>query len=443
MRIDRLSIRNFKGFASRDFMFHPQFNLIVGTNGTGKTSALDALSVAVGSWFLGVRGTDSRHIRATEVMLKDFEHEEIDDDGQRHLNVQWERVYPCEVKAHGRVEGRDIAWSRALNTPNGCTSYREAGTIKGLASEAEQAIREGKDTPLPLISYYGTGRLWQEPRESFQVTDPLKVTNKEEQSRLAGYANSVDPRLSVSQLTRWIARQSWIAFQQQNREPPVFRVVRDAILGCVEDARRLYFDANLGEVIVEFSGGATQPFSNLSDGQRCMLAMVGDIAQKAAKLNPQFGGKVLEKTEGVVLIDELDLHLHPRWQRHVIEDLRQTFPGLQFVCTTHSPFLIQSLRSGEELIMLDGQPTAQVANLSIDAIAQGIQGVANPKVSLRYEEMKGAAQHYLELLEEGTSIPPERLELFKQRLAETIAPYADNPAFQAFLEMKRTARLGE
>jgi predicted ATP-binding protein involved in virulence len=442
MRIDRLSTRNFKGFESRDFQFHPQFNLMVGTNGTGKTSALDALSVAIGSWFLGVRGADSRPIRAAEVLLGDFEHEEIDDDGQRHFSIQWEQVYPCEVNAHGRVEGQDIAWSRSLNTPNGRTTYGKAGAIKRLAAEADRAIRDGRDMPLPLISYYGTGRLWQEPRESFQVTDPMKVADREEQSRLAGYWNSVDPRLSVSQLTRWIARQSWVTFQQQNREPPVLRAVREAILGCVENAQHLWFDAKLGEVVVEFSDSRARPFSNLSDGQRCMLAMVGDIAQKAAKLNPQLGGKTLEKTQGVVLIDELDLHLHPRWQRHVIEDLRRTFPGIQFICTTHSPFLIQSLRSGEELIMLDGQPTAEVANMSINEIAQGIQWIANPEVSQRYEDMKGVARNYLELLEQGTATAPERLDAFKARLAESIAPYADNPAFQAFLELKRAAKLG-
>lgn len=442
MKIDRLLVKNFKGFDSREFSFHPEFNLVVGMNGTGKTSALDALSVAVGSWFLGVRGADTRHIRPNEVFLGDFEREDIDEEGHRHFRVQWERVYPCEVTAHGNVQGHHVFWSRSLNSPSGRTTYGNAASIKQLAAKADQAIRKGQDILLPLVSYYGTGRLWQEPREAFTVSDPMKVASKEEQSRLAGYWNSVDPRLSVSQLTRWIARQSWITYQQQNRVPPVFNAVKEALVACVEDAQNLYFDATLGEVVVEFSGG-TQPFSNLSDGQRCMLAMVGDIAHKAAKLNPQLGSKVLQETTGVVLIDELDLHLHPRWQRRVIEDLRRTFPKIQFICTTHSPFLIQSLRSGEELIMLDGQPTANLGNLSIEEIAKGIQQVENPQVSYRYEEMKGVAKSYMETLEEAVKTPPEKLEDFKTKLAEAIAPYADNPAFQAFLEMKRAAKLGE
>ncbi|WP_455807282.1 AAA family ATPase [Pseudomonas fluorescens] len=441
MRIDSLRLKNFKGFEHREFTFHPEFNLIVGTNGSGKTTALEALAVAAGSWFLGVRGTDTRHIRPSEVMLADFEHEEMDEDGVRHTSIQWEYIYPCEVTATGSVQDHKITWSRTLNTPGGRTTYGDAKAIKNLAVASDSAIRKGTDILLPLISYYGTGRLWQEPRDSYKVSDPLKVSKKEDQSRLAGYNNSVDPRLSVGQFTRWAARQSWIAYQQNNRSTPEYRAIKKAIIGCIENARDFYFDAKFGEIVIAFHNG-TRPFSNLSDGQRCMLAMVGDIAQKASKLNPHLGSKVLEETQGVVIIDELDLHLHPLWQRRVVEDLRRTFPKIQFICTTHSPFLIQSLRSGEELIMLDGQPTAEVGNISIEEIAEGIQQVPNTQVSPRYEEMVTAAKKYLYTLEDAKKSPEDQLMEFKDRLASQLRPYADNPAFQAFLEMKRVAILG-
>jgi hypothetical protein len=116
---------------------------------------------------------------------------------------------------------------------------------------------------------------------------------------------------------------------------------------------------------------------------------------------------------------------------------------IQFFATTHSPFLIQSLRSGEELVLLEGQPTAQLGNKPLEEIARGIMGVPNPQVSLRYEEMKTTARQYLETLEEAAQAPDEKLSAFKEKLAEAVAPYADNPAFQAFLEMKRAARLGD
>jgi predicted ATP-binding protein involved in virulence len=325
--------------------------------------------------------------------------------------------------------------------PGGRTTSSKARALEALAERVEKDVRAGNQVVLPLISYYGTGRLWDVPREQARVS-AKKGLPKAKQSRLAGYRNSVDPRLSVANLVAWIAQQSWLAFQQQGKATPAYEAVRRALVRNVHGARDVLFDAKLGEVVVDFGDGQRQPFNNLSDGQRCMLALVGDIAQKAATLNPQLEGQVLDLTPGVVLVDELDLHLHPKWQRHVIEDLRTTFPKLQFICTTHSPFLIQSLRSGEELVMLDGQPTAQLGDMSVEEIARGIQGVPNTSVSARYEEMKGVARDYLEALEEAAIAPKDKLAQYEERLAQGIAPYADNPAFQAFLEMKRAAKLG-
>lgn len=434
MRINSLTVRNFKGFEEREFLFHPEFNLVVGENGRGKSSLLEALAIAAGSWFLGIRGYDSRHIRAEDVRLEGFP---ASDE-----SFHWERRFPCIVEARGSIRDQSVAWRRSLNGPEGRTTSAEARSIRDLAVDTDEIVRSGAKVLLPLISYYGTGRLWNVPRGEAQVRI-TKSSLTDRPSRLDGYRNSVDPRLSVSEFSTWFARESWVTFQQEGRAPTVFEAVRSALEKNVLGARRVSFDARLGEVVVDFGEQGRQPFNNLSDGQRCMLALVADIAQKAATLNPHLAEGVLTETPGLVLIDELDLHLHPKWQRHVIENLRTTFPAIQFVATTHSPFLIQSLRSGDELVMLDGQPTAEVENLSIEEIAQGIQGVRNPRVGARYEEMKGVARHYLETLEEATRAPEDKLEEYKARLAGALAPYADNPAFQAFLEMKRAAKLGE
>lgn len=433
MRIDTLRVSNFKGFAEHELRFHPQFNLVVGENGSGKTSVLDALAVAAGSWFLGLRGQDSRHIRPEDVRLLASESESA---------VHWERQYPCTVEASGEVLDQSLEWRRSLNGPGGRTTYVEARQIKALAEEADAFVRAGLKKTLPLISYYGTGRLWDVPREQATVSDASQFVEGEPTSRLDGYRNSVDQRLSVGTLVRWFAQQSWLSFQRSGKESAVFVAVREALVRNVQGATGIHFDAKLGEMVITFADGHRQPFMNLSDGQRCMLALVGDIAQKAATLNPHLNEHALTTTPGIVLIDELDLHLHPIWQRHLIEDLRSTFPRLQFVCTTHSPFLIQSLRSGDELQMLQGVPTAQLADLSVEEIARGIQGVPETRVSARYAEMKQVARDYLETLEEAALAPEAKLEQYKQRLASNLAPYADNPAFQAFLEMKRAARLG-
>jgi hypothetical protein len=83
-----------------------------------------------------------------------------------------------------------------------------------------------------------------------------------------------------------------------------------------------------------------------------MIGMVADIAYRCVTLNPHLNQKALEKTNGLVLIDEIDLHLHPKWQKRVVNDLKKTFPQIQFIATTHSPFIVQSLQS-DEVINLD------------------------------------------------------------------------------------------
>ncbi len=135
--------------------------------------------------------------------------------------------------------------------------------------------------------------------------------------------------------------------------------VKQAILGCLENAKRLWFDPRREQLVVSFHSDQVIPFSNLSDGQRTVLTLVGDIARRAITLNPHHQLQACAKTVGMVLIDELDLHLHPRWQRRVIQDLRRTFPALQFVCTTHSPQLIGQAKADEIILLTSTGQAAQ------------------------------------------------------------------------------------
>ena len=150
---------------------------------------------------------------------------------------------------------------------------------------------------------------------------------------------------------------------------------------------------------------------------------------------------MLQQTSGIVLIDEIDLHLHPTWQRMVLENLRTVFPNLQFIATTHSPFIVQTLRAGE-LVVLEGQPVPQTNNLGIETISSGLMGVKRPEVSPAYSRQVTAAKDYLLTLEEAALAPEAKLEDYLDRLSQGIDEFADNPAYQAFLELKREGRLG-
>ncbi|MEQ1750358.1 MAG: AAA family ATPase [Prosthecobacter sp.] len=437
MRIDEITLKNFKKFEQQQFRFAPSFNLLVGRNGSGKTTILDGISVAMGSWLLGMasfnKACKARSIEREEARLKCIQYNK---DGSRF--VRYEYQHPVVVQARGEVVGEVLEWRRTLESQSGRTTTTGASNIKWLATKAgRMAMRGEEDVTLPLISYYGTGRIWQQPRDLKAKRESSNT--KASKSRLKGYLNSHDPRSDANALFRWIQTQQYIDLQEGNA--PELNAVKKAILGCIEGGRRIYFSVKLADLILEIEGQERQPFNNLSDGYRNMIAMVGDIAWKAVQLNPHLGSKAAAETPGIVLIDELDLHLHPTWQRRVIEDLRRTFPKIQFICTTHSPFIVQTARA-DELISLDGPTIPNTAKLGIENIAEDIMGVGNLEVSPRYLEMKEAAKEYLLTLEEAASSPRDKLAAYEKRLAEGLGPFADNPAFQAFLELKRAAKLG-
>ncbi|MBF0610283.1 MAG: AAA family ATPase [Magnetococcales bacterium] len=436
MRIDQLKVSNFKGFKEASFTFHPQFNLLIGENGSGKTALLEALSVALGGWFLGMDGMETRNILHSEVHLamNGLSTGEM----KPRSSVHWERYYPCYIQAAGEVSGVVQRWTRTLAKPNDFNML-SGNNIQKYSRDAQNLILLNRKFELPLIGYYGTGRLWNSSNPSSD--GEVAFLTKEETSRLFPYRSAFHPRISLTDLTRWIMDQTLIGLQF-GEESTLWGVVQQAMVHCLEGAKSIYYNFKVKSILIEFSDGSVHSFDTLSDGQRTMLAMVADMASKAVQLNSHLGEQVLQETKGVVLIDELDLHLHPRWQQHVIEDLTTLFPKVQFMASTHSPFLIQSLRDGGQLIDLQGNSADSLDNLGIETIAAGIMGVKNPEAHPRYMAMLEAAKEYLSELSEAESTAGEQLEAYKQKLSQRLAPFAQNPAFQAVLEMERLSRLG-
>ena len=356
MRIDKLKVQNFRCFEEATFDFHPQFNLLVGENASGKTTVLDALSVAAGSWFLGLGGHDTRHIREDDVRKVYYKNPFLS---------TLEPQYPVSVAAEGAVPGLLLPdepgrWSREIENAGGKTRFKNATWIKKVASEAEKRVRRGEAVRLPLIAYYGAGRLWV-PAKDMEGGDADK--DAPPPSRLDGYKTSIDPRISFPALFRWLAHEKYVALQNKEERHP-FRVVKEAMRSCLEGCASLDYDVDATTLMVKMERGEELPYSLLSDGQRAMLALVADIAVKAALLNPQLDEAVLLDTDGVVLIDELDLHLHPRWQRHVVSDLKRTFPKIQFFASTHSPQVIGETPH-EEIILLKNDGTWTRPEVSI------------------------------------------------------------------------------
>ena len=151
-------------------------------------------------------------------------------------------------------------------------------------------------------------------------------------------------------MNAWFKRQSLWEWQNK-RESAVFTAVKKALATCFDSAASIDnamvdYDAELQQLIFTFRDANgiyhRDRLHSMSDGYRGTISLIADIAYRMATLNPALREHVLE-TPGAVLIDEIDLHLHPRWQARILDDLVRIFPNVQFITTTHSPVVVASV----------------------------------------------------------------------------------------------------
>lgn len=343
MQIQQLAIKNFKKFRACRIDFDPHFNLLVGDNASGKTSLLDALAIAIDAWFLGMRTTEKAGgIDGDHVHLLAFSQPD---------SVTFEKQFPSVIEVTASVQGQTIEWARELLREGGKTTTGKTKQIASLAEHADKAVRENHEVLLPLICSYGAERLWYEA--SHYKPKKKEDTTPRRPSRFDGYRDCTAFNIQESDLITWMLAE-FQASRQRGTPTIAWNAAKSAILSCVEYTTDIFFDDRLNEFIVRTEGFGDQLFSNLSDGQRIMLTLIGDLVRRIVILNPHLGDKALLETPGVVLIDELDLHLHPKWQRRVIQDLKKTFPSVQFIATTHSPQLIGEALPEEIRILENG-----------------------------------------------------------------------------------------
>ena len=429
MRIDRLDIRNFRCFGERAFSFDPQFTLLVGTNASGKTAILEALTVALGAALIPVPHAPNRPIHHRDVRRI------YRPAGETGHFVEH---YPARIEASGSFDGNEVEWARTLKSAKSRTTRGETRPIRDAMGAL---IRRGKDDDtvvLPCLGYYGTGRLWQEQRLT-AVEGAVEPAGR--LTRYGGYRNCLTPGSSARNLIAWIKRLALIQTQRRSRLETL-RSVYEVVARCVEDAVASVFDFDEDDLVVEFDNNVRVPFRLLSDGQRGMAATVADIAMRCSQLNPHLNERARLLTPGIVLIDELDLHLHPRWQRDVVRSLCESFPRLQFVATSHSPFIVQSASPGGVINLDTETETPETpSEQSIEDVVENIMGVAQPQRSKRFHDMVDAAEQYFRVIEScEEDKDPRVVRKLRERLDELEEPFADNPAYVAFLRLQRTAK---
>lgn len=381
MKVNSIELKNFRGFEEFRAELNQDLTVIVGDNGAGKSSVLDALAIAIGTFLVGLDGIPSIGISKNDAMNKSYDMGSV---------VDLQPQYPVSIQAEGIMDGRPITWLRELNGSEGRTTIGGAKELIDIAQNYQARVRAGDKTAiLPILSYYGTGRLWAQKKEK-------KASQQIEKfSRLVGYTDCLAAESNDKLMMKWFEKMT-IQEAVNQKISPEFAMVKRAVSKCYEgitgykDVSVLFnLDTHGIDVLFTDKAGIRQrcPMKDLSDGYKLTLSMISDIAYRMAILNPQLLGDVLTLTPGVVLIDEVDLHLHPVWQQRILKDLREIFPAVQFIVTTHAPSVINSVRKENLLILSNNeagyQPREEVYGSDVNSVLSSVMSASERPVEIK------------------------------------------------------------
>lgn len=380
MRLNNIKIKNYRCFKEANIDFDEHITLIVGKNGAGKTAILDAIAVSVSTFLLGIDGGGSRSI-----VEDDARYEFHDLDG----TIDPQHQFPVCIDSIGNcLDKKDVKWVRSLNSANSKTTVKDARELTNIAKNVQNQIMNGdKSLVLPLMSYYGTGRLYAQKKEM------RNIKSLTEFKRQVGYVDCMAAESNEKLMLNWFQMQTLKSLQNQQKTGVIDRslllkTVEKAICKSYERISgsknsSLIFDLDTHRLVLEFETADGEPkkfaMDEMSDGYKNTLSMIGDIAYRMAVLNPVLGDQVLDETPGIVLIDEVDLHLHPQWQQTILSDLHAIFPNVQFVVSSHAPAVINSVPREQIRILDNGEiymPAAQTYGRDANSILREVMKVS-------------------------------------------------------------------
>ncbi|MBK8215422.1 MAG: AAA family ATPase [Myxococcales bacterium] len=306
MRLTSLSLTDFRGFASLDLTFEPDVTVLVGVNGAGKTSILDAIAMMLSQ------------VHAL------------------HREGAWTDAHPRrrDVRLGATVARVTVGVSQGNETGSWTATSDPSASIQG-------AIPAKSGSP-PLALYFPTNRS--------ALDIPSRIHASEDETAFdafAAYDGALEDGASNFRgFFEWYRREEDLENEERLR-PPADGVlharlsfVREAIERLFPGGKSLRIERRPQRMVIE-RGGETLDVSQLSDGEKCLVAMAGDLARRMVQIAPDDPAPL--EREVIVLVDELELHLHPGLQRQILGRLRAAFPNAQLVVSTHSPQVLSSV----------------------------------------------------------------------------------------------------
>ncbi len=464
MRLSKLSLENFRCFKSLDLDLHPRLTVIVGKNGRGKTSILDGIAIGLSPI---VRGLSSANNRLSAKSLQDTDIR-LDRSSTKTGKLRW--VASDKVRVSLSLDdGMDwIVQKRSTKLGSGihrADVRRKAARLAERLLDIVDSINSGGPEPVPVFAYYGAQRGY------IEIPQRLRASQQSYDYPTAALIDSMNAHGNFREMLQWFDREE-VAELRANKGGRPEDYEYSIPLHCVRQTLKKVLGDDYGnprfnrehKFVVDAKVGASPLYvSQLSQGYQSMLSLAMDFARRLAignkhlsslaselnenksedtighlldlfkSLNPDWvgdGEKILEEfidqdtypllAPGIMLVDEIDLHLHPAWQQKVLNDLMRAFPTTQFIVTTHSPQVLSTVpaeciriisesfneESGELEVYVDSasEQTEGVASSSILASVMDIDPVPDLRSTRSLSE-------YISLIQSGDYESAEGLRL--------------------------------
>lgn len=428
MRIKKLILKEFRCFDFFEIVFSEKFNMhvIIAENMVGKSAILAGLRLATNTYTSGLQiekqisKTDHR-IYGNNVISDQSPEIYIEADFSI-LDSKAKLSDTTILKYKTKVDGERTK----LEIKDGIDPRKESKLINKLAAEGK-AIQ-------PLFSYIGTEYIHVESSD----TSKWDISGKSTE----GYKGCFEDKSIKKFLFKWLDRMDSI-IAEMNRKPLLAEQYKDvpqnaisvfqkAVKSIISDIVEIQWNADIKQPVVKLTNGDVRQFDVLSDGYRYLILLAGELATRAFILNKVQGDSILEKINGIVIIDEFGIHLHPSLQNEALANLENTFPNIQFVISTHSPLLVNGLKKEQvHILQVNDENRRIITHPESDIIGMGANNILTDIFGLKTTMDKEFLEwdtKFTELFYKKEKVGLDKNEEEKfNRLSQLLAPLRIDP----------------
>jgi predicted ATP-binding protein involved in virulence len=390
LKIKEIVLENFRGFRHLHLHFQEKNVVLVGTNGVGKSTILHAAIILLSRFVEALSYGVAKKITLNESDIK---------SGKEGLKIK------CTLHYKGMEREIELMITKA-GGPNRRPKLSARDESGDLVDFLQKKLAEGNFNAPIFVNY---------PVHRHVSRLPAKIKARKGAASFSAYHDCFADEMEFSSFFEWYLHQDFIERMNKIEHGPNYhdkelQAVRNAIYNFMPGFSRLEILRDGKTRMVITKGSQRLEINQLSNGEKCLLAMIGDLALRLVLANPDRENPL--EGDGIVFIDEIELHLHPAMQREIINRLQETFPNIQFFLSTHSPQVLGELHSAQVFFVTQTEDGEDIEVESVptlfgkdsNLILEQFMGAAE-----KNEEIKQKQQRLFQLLAESKLVEARKL----------------------------------